>query len=155
MVDLTRAQPHVLRITIAAACLLGLFVFFDPIGFASTSIADNVPGTRTVTHLVMFQFKRDADQAAVDVVCAKMLSLKDNCLAPNSNYPYIKRIQGGKDNSQEGLQNGLTHAFVVEFTNANDRNYYVEQDPAHQAFKKELEPLVEKVVVVDFTNGSF
>jgi hypothetical protein len=68
MVDITRAQPHVLRITIAAACLLALFVFFDPIGFASTSIADNVPGTRTVTHLVMFQFKRDTDPAAVDVV---------------------------------------------------------------------------------------
>jgi hypothetical protein len=84
-----------------------------------------------------------------------MLSLKDNCLAPNSNYPYVKRIQGGKDNSPEGLQNGLTHAFVVEFANANDRNYYVEQDPAHQAFKKELEPLVEKTVVLDFTNGSF
>jgi hypothetical protein len=35
-----------------------------------------------------------------------MLSLKDNCLAPNSNYPYVKRIQGGKDNSPEGLQVG-------------------------------------------------
>jgi hypothetical protein len=33
-----------------------------------------------------------------------MLSLKDSCLHPTSNKPYIKSIAGGLDNSPEGLQ---------------------------------------------------
>jgi hypothetical protein len=52
-------------------------------------------------------------------------------------------------------QNGLTHAFVVQFANPDDRNYYVETDPAHRAFRKTIEPLVEKVTVLDFTHGTF
>ncbi len=70
MVDISRAQPHVVRIGIVVVCLLTLFLFFDPIGFASSSpMADHMPGTtRGVTHIAMFQFKRDADPAAVDAV---------------------------------------------------------------------------------------
>lgn len=49
----------------------------------------------------------------------------------------------------------MTHGFVVQFANLNDREYYVEHDPVHQAFKKEVEPLVKKTTVLDFTNGSF
>ena len=70
MVDLARAQPHVLRIVVAVACILGVFLFFDPIGYASTSLANRVPGTSTsVTHIVLYQFSEKADPAAVDVVC--------------------------------------------------------------------------------------
>ncbi|KAL2126984.1 hypothetical protein VTI74DRAFT_11534 [Chaetomium olivicolor] len=156
MVDITRAQPHVVRITVAAVSLLIIFLFFDPIGFASSSMADKKPGTtRSITHIVLFQFKRGADPVAVDRACAKFLSLKDECLAPNSNYAYIQSITGGRDNSPEGLQHGLTHAFVVRFANTDDRNYYVEQDPVHQTFKKEIGELVEKVTVLDFTPGKF
>ncbi len=33
-----------------------------------------------------------------------MLALKELCLSPNSQYPYISSLTGGKDNSHEGLQ---------------------------------------------------
>jgi Stress responsive A/B Barrel Domain. len=49
----------------------------------------------------------------------------------------------------------LTHAFVVQFENHNDRDYYVQHDPVHKAFKKEIEPIIEKVTVLDFINGEF
>ena len=39
--------------------------------------------------------------------CARMMSLKEACLSPNSNYAYIKDITGGKDHSQEGKQVGI------------------------------------------------
>lgn len=74
MVDISGARPHVWRIAIATVTLLTLFLFFDPIGFASSSI-DSVaswgPGGTpgAVTHVVMFQFKKDADPAAVEAVC--------------------------------------------------------------------------------------
>ncbi|KAK4043872.1 stress responsive A/B barrel domain-containing protein [Parachaetomium inaequale] len=158
MVDISGARPHVWRIAIVAVGLLTMFLFFDPIGFASSSmdsVANRGPSISTVTHLVLFQFKRNADPAAVDMACAKMMSLKEHCLAPNSNYPYIKSITGGRDNSNEKLQHGATHAFVVQFGNMDDRNYYITHDPVHQAFKKDIEPLVEKTTVLDFTNGKF
>ncbi|KAL2260091.1 hypothetical protein VTK26DRAFT_6012 [Humicola hyalothermophila] len=157
MVDIARAQPHILRIVVAVACILGVFVFFDPIGYISTSIGpSHLPGeTRSVTHIVLFQFKPTADHAAVDAACANFLSLKEKCMQPNSKHTYIQSITGGRDISNEKLQDGLTHAFVVQFGNTDDRNYYVEHDPAHQEFKKEIDPLVEKVTVLDFTNGKF
>ncbi|KAK4107668.1 dabb-domain-containing protein [Canariomyces notabilis] len=156
MVDISNARPHALRIVLVVSVLLGVFLFLDPIGFASSSMANQTPGTTNfITHIVLFEFKPNAGATAVDAACAKFLALKDNCLAPNSQHPYITGISGGKYNSNEGLQNGLTHGFIVHFANADDRNYYVEQDPAHQAFKKEIEPLIAKTTVLDFTNGKF
>lgn len=61
----------------------------------------------------------------------------------------------GKKLTQVLIQGGLTHAFVVEFETAAERDYYVNLDPVHQSFKKDIEPFVEKVTVVDFTNGAF
>lgn len=111
MVDISRAQPHVVRIGIAVVCLLTLFLFFDPIGFASSSMAGRVPGTtRAVTHVVLFQFKPKTDPAAIDVASAKMMALKEHCLSPNSNHAYIRRITGGRDHSNEGHQVGALYA---------------------------------------------
>ncbi|KAK4173752.1 stress responsive A/B barrel domain-containing protein [Triangularia setosa] len=157
MVNVSGAQPHMLRIIIALFCILSVFLFFDPIGFASTMNHHLAPpgSTTTVTHIVLFKFKPNVDAGAVDVACAQILSLKEICLAPNSQHTYIKSITGGRDNSPEQLQNGMTHAFVVQFENTDDRNYYVEQDPAHLAFKKKIERLVEKVTVLDYINGVF
>lgn len=44
---------------------------------------------------------------------------------------------------------------MVEFSSAEDRDYYVKTDPAHQAFVKSIGDLVEKAIVVDFTNGVY
>ena len=53
------------------------------------------------------------------------------------------------------LQNGISHAFVVEFESAADRDYYVREDPAHQGFIKSLDGIIEKAQVIDFANGVF
>lgn len=49
-------------------------------------------------------------------------------------------------------KNGITHAFVVEFANAEDRDYYVQKDPAHQKFVRSLDGLIEKAQAIDFTD---
>ena len=49
----------------------------------------------------------------------------------------------------------MTHAFVVEFDSAADRDYYVQEDPAHQAFVRSLDGVIEKAQAIDFTNGVF
>lgn len=52
-------------------------------------------------------------------------------------------------------QNGMTHAFVVQFSNAPDRDYYVRIDPAHQEFVKSLDGIIEKAQAIDYTPGVF
>jgi hypothetical protein len=52
-------------------------------------------------------------------------------------------------------QHGITHGFVVEFASLDDRNYYVSEDPAHQAFIKSIGDIVEKAIVVDFAHGIY
>ncbi|KAL1612431.1 hypothetical protein SLS60_000658 [Paraconiothyrium brasiliense] len=84
-----------------------------------------------------------------------MLGLQKSCIHPTTGAPYIKSIIGGKDNSPEGLQEGLSHAFIVQFASNEDRDYYVNQDPTHDAFKKAAGPFIEQAVVVDFQDGAF
>lgn len=50
---------------------------------------------------------------------------------------------------------GITHAFVMEFATAEDREYYVSSDPTHQEFVKSLGGIIEKAQVVDFANGVY
>ncbi|KAH8422600.1 Dabb family protein [Aspergillus melleus] len=109
----------------------------------------------SITHIVLFQFKSEASAEAINDACDRMLALRDKCLHPSSQKPYIQTSSGGRDNSPEGIQGGITHAFVIEFATAEDRDYYVAKDPAHQEFIRSLDGLIEKAQVIDFTNGVF
>ncbi|KAJ5677722.1 uncharacterized protein N7477_003355 [Penicillium maclennaniae] len=109
----------------------------------------------SITHIVLFQFKSGLEPAVIKDTCDRMLALKDNCLHPTSQKPYIVSSSGGSDNSPEGIQNGMTHAFVVEFASAEDRDYYIQKDPAHLAFVQSLGGVVEKAQVVDYTPGDY
>ncbi|EMR63123.1 putative stress responsive a b barrel domain-containing protein [Eutypa lata UCREL1] len=80
-----------------------------------------------------------------------MLGLKDKCIHPTSQKPYIKSFTGGKDNSPEGLQNGMQYGFVVVFESLEDRDFYVAKDEAHQAFVKSASPIIEKATVLDYS----
>jgi len=109
----------------------------------------------SVIHVVLFQFKADAKPEAVKKVVDAFRALKDNCIHPTSKTTYIISLKCGKDVSPEGLQNGMTHGFVVEFTSTEDRDYYVKTDPAHQEFVKGLREVLEKPTVVDFIDGIY
>ncbi|KAJ9132559.1 hypothetical protein NKR19_g9264 [Coniochaeta hoffmannii] len=108
-----------------------------------------------IIHVVMFAFKALATEAEVQDVCDRMLALKNNCVHPDTKKTYIKSAVGGRENSKEGLQNGITYVFVSEFENEEDRAYYINKDPAHQEFVKSLASVVDKVQAVDFTPGVF
>lgn len=52
-------------------------------------------------------------------------------------------------------QDGISHAFIVEFENEADRDYYAKEDPAHLGFVKSMMHHLETARVVDFTPGVF
>ncbi|KAF4861783.1 hypothetical protein CGCSCA1_v014844 [Colletotrichum siamense] len=109
----------------------------------------------SVTHIVMFQFGRNASNSDIQSACRNMLALKEQCLHPVTRQPYIKSVSGGEDNSPEGNQGGITHAFVVEFASVEDRDYYVKTDATHQRFVASLAGLVAKSQVIDYTPNVF
>ncbi|KAI0165865.1 stress responsive A/B barrel domain-containing protein [Xylariaceae sp. FL1272] len=103
-----------------------------------------------LNHLVLLQLKADISAETVDQVCNEFRALKDTCVRPESKKPYIRSLTGGKDNSPEGMQNGIQYAFVAEFENEADRDYYVNTDPSHKNFKITNGPKMEKVIVIDY-----
>ncbi|EXJ54195.1 hypothetical protein A1O7_09532 [Cladophialophora yegresii CBS 114405] len=109
----------------------------------------------TIIHIVLFQLKSSLSDAEKKEFCDDMLALKDTCLHPTSNKPYIVASSGGVDNSPEGAQGGLTHGFVVEFASKEDRDYYVSKDPVHQAFVKKNGPRFDNVRVIDYEKGVY
>lgn len=149
----------------AALCLLALLIFvlahyhtssfgtyLDASPFKTKPQTAVAPWT---THIVLFKFKDSVTSTDLKDITLQMLSLQKSCLHPTTGVPYIQSITGGRDNSPEGLQEGLSHGFVVQFRSNEDRDYYVDQDPAHQAFKNAAGPLIEKAVVFDFRDGVF
>jgi len=108
-----------------------------------------------ITHVVLFEWKSTASPEQINEACKRMLALGQKCLHPTSQKPYIKSFTGGKQNSSEGFSDELTHGFVVEFESAEDRDYYVNKDPAHQDFVKFAGQFAQSVKVVDFIPGQF
>ncbi|UNI14535.1 hypothetical protein JDV02_001153 [Purpureocillium takamizusanense] len=113
----------------------------------------------SVKHIVYFQFKATATPDDINKCVSDMLGLKNKCVHPTTQKQYIKSSVGGKDISIEGLQHGITHAFIVEFDSVADRDYYVKEDPAHIEFVKTYvtspDTVLEKGQVIDFVTGEF
>ncbi|KAF1358341.1 hypothetical protein EJ07DRAFT_124781 [Lizonia empirigonia] len=137
-------------------CVAGLFIFSNSIVRWSVYLfGSHAPLIPYTTHVVLFQFKETASAFARKEITSKFFGLKKSCVHPDSRRPYILAITGGKDTSIEGLQDGMSHAFILRFSSKEERDYYVKEDPAHQAFKDAAAAVVEKTIVVDFQEGVF
>ncbi|KAK5045694.1 hypothetical protein LTR84_009063 [Exophiala bonariae] len=108
-----------------------------------------------IVHVVLFKLKASLSDDEKKAFCDDMLGLKDTCIHPTSQQPYIVTSSGGIDNSPEGAQGGFTHGFVVEFASAQDRDYYVNDDPSHQAFVKKNGERFDDVRVIDYEKGVY
>jgi len=63
-------------------------------------------------------------------------------------------LRMGKNTSWENFGRGMTHAFVLEFANEADRDYYLVRDKVHHEFSRNAGPLIEDSVVVDLKDGA-
>jgi len=136
--------------------VISFIALFSLFGIPFTKSSPGLTNSKVgIIHVVMFEFKEEVKTEEITDVCDRMLELKDQCIHPTTKSPYIKMAVGGKQSSPEGLTGGITHTFVVQFENEEDRKYYLEKDPAHLAFKNSLGAVVKKVQVVDFTPGTF
>jgi hypothetical protein len=93
-------------------------------------------------HVVLFQFKETSTKEDIQKVVDGFRALK-------AKIPQIADFEYGVNNSPEGLNNGLTHCFLVTFKTEKDRDEYLPH-PAHKAFVDLLMPHLEKATVVDY-----
>ena len=93
-------------------------------------------------HVVLFQFKPDADPAAIK-------KAEDAFLALPNKIPQIKSFEWGLNNSPEGLDKGFTHCYFLTFKSEEDRAIYLPH-PDHKAFGALLDGILGDVLVVDY-----
>jgi hypothetical protein len=94
-------------------------------------------------HIVLFAFKPSATSVQVQTVVDAFEALK-------SQIPSILEFEHGVNESPENLNDGFTHVFTMTFSSREAfENSYL-HEPAHQAFVKGLDGLLEKALVVDF-----
>jgi Stress responsive A/B Barrel Domain len=120
---------------------LCLAVSFVMIG-ALVAAAQSKTESKVLRHVVLFKFKDSATPEDVKKVEAAFADLPDK-------LPLIKGYEWGKNNSPENLNQGLTHCFLLTFSNEKDRDAYLVH-PDHKAFGKILGPYLDKVTVVDY-----
>lgn len=108
----------------------------------SATGSESASPEKKLRHMVMFGFKESSSEADVQGVVDAFAKLP-------SQIPTIVGFEHGLNNSPEGLNDGLTHCFLLTFADEAGRAEYLPH-PAHKAFGKTLKPHLEKVVVVDY-----
>jgi hypothetical protein len=99
------------------------------------------PG-KVLRHIVMFKFSDKATPTAIQKIEEAFAQLP-------AKIGGIQSFEWGTNSSPEGLNQGLTHCFILTFTSDKDRDAYLVH-PAHKEFGKSLGSNVEKVTVFDF-----
>jgi len=94
-----------------------------------------------VRHLGFFQFKPEVTQDQLDAAFKEFLAMV--------SIPGLQKIEYGEHNSDEGLDDGFTHAFCMTFDSAEARDAYLPH-PEHLKRVDIFQELLERVTVVDF-----
>ncbi|TWT98971.1 Dabb family protein [Neorhodopirellula pilleata] len=127
------------KVLLSVLGLLVLGIYNMPMPATGSDSSDEAKKLR---HVVMFGFKESSTEAEVQGVVDAFAQLP-------GQIPEIADFEYGLNNSPEGLNDGLTHCFLVTFDSEADRAIYLPH-PAHKAFVEVLKPHMEKVVVIDY-----
>ncbi|KAF5108521.1 hypothetical protein DV452_004812 [Geotrichum candidum] len=104
-----------------------------------------------IKHCVFFKYKADIDPVAKEQITTKLLDLQKLCLDPTTKETYIRpgAITIGGNVSTENLGKGYDLGFVIDFDTFEQSEYYAHKDPAHDAYKAFVGPLVADAFVFD------
>ena len=93
-------------------------------------------------HVVIFKFKDSSSSEDVEKVANTFADLY-------GKVPQIAAFEWGINMSQEHLDQGFTHCFILSFKSEKDATDY-QQHQAHKDFQTVLKPHMDKVFVVDY-----
>ena len=125
-----------MKFKLAFAFLLLFFLFLSGVNAQTAE-----PG-KVLRHIVMFKFSDSATPANIQKIEEAFAQLPQK-------IDGIQSFEWGINSSPEGMNQGLTHCFILTFNSDKDRDAYLIH-PAHKEFGKSLGTDVEKVTVFDF-----
>lgn len=137
---------RVIRVGLPAIAGLALLVMGTYSLFSSENQSQaksvNQKSESVLRHVVLFKFKESSSEADVQKIVDAFGALKDS-ISEIADYEF------GTNNSPEGLNNGLTHCFLVTFKSEEDRAKYLPH-PKHLEFVELLKPHLDSATVVDY-----
>ena len=95
-----------------------------------------------IQHIVLLKFKPAVSEETIAGLFAQLAQLQPM-------IPGMTSFSGGPYTSDEGLNQGYTHGFIMTFIDAEARNHYLPH-PEHQRVKTAILPAVEDVLAFDF-----
>ena len=97
---------------------------------------------KQLKHAVFFKFK---DGATAD----EIKTVEESFAALPGKIDTIKAFEWGRNNSPEKHDHGFTRCFMLTFDSEDGRSEYLPH-PDHKAFGASLQPVLDKVRVLDF-----
>lgn len=95
-----------------------------------------------VKHIVLLKFKDGTTEEQIGKFFEDLLDLSET-------IPGIDDYVSGTNCSPEGQAQGLTHGFIMTFSDVAARDAYVVH-PDHEGFKTKALGLVENLLIFDF-----
>ena len=95
-----------------------------------------------VKHYGVFQFKEGITPAQIENCFAEMHGMV-------GKIPGLVDMIHGPYDSDEGLNDGFTHGFIMTFESPQARDEYLPH-PEHERVKEIVIPCLERVIVFDF-----
>ncbi len=132
---------------ILAVGLLGWSLAADP---ASTKAAgDEAPeakdpaAEKELLHVVSLKFKESAPEEDVEAAVKAFVGLK-------GQIEQVKWLKWGTNVSQEELDKGFTHCFILAFASEKDRDDYLVHAEHKTFVDKWVRPVLDEAFVIDF-----
>lgn len=97
-----------------------------------------------VEHIVLLKLKSDVTSAQLVALPEALMQMKDE-------IPGIESITAGTNNSPEGKSQDYSYGFIVRFINEAARDAYLPHPFHRQVAGEHIRPLVEDVLVFDYT----
>lgn len=96
-----------------------------------------------IRHILLIKFKPEAEQSKIENVRELFDSMP-------AKVEGVESAEWGLNDSPEGLEQGFTHAVMMTFADEQARQNYLPH-PEHEALKAVFVPLVDDIVVFDYT----
>jgi len=96
-----------------------------------------------VRHLLLVRFKADASADA-------LTALQTAFMAMVNKVTGLISVEWGENNSPEDKNRGYTHCIMMTFSSLVARDNYL-PDPAHSALKVIFRPLIDDIIVLDYS----
>lgn len=96
-----------------------------------------------IRHILLIKFKSTAETNDINMLKASFKSMP-------SKVEGVHSVEWGLNDSPEGKNKGYTHAVVMNFVDNAGRDNYLSH-PEHDELKKLFRPILEDIVVFDFT----